>query len=442
MDRFLAMREHGETILFSDLLAEIPSDDVLCVLFPPQKKTWKQLATKRGLEILKLRLNGFRQPEIAEKMGLTPSQVAYASAMIKNSLYKSVPPYIDVDIPSLRKILGLEPKKRVGYTKLSELLQDMPSDEELLALFVERGNIVRPGGKPAPTNRDLQLLKMRNQDRSYDSIGEETGTDAKEVYRQISLTLNRVLRDLRIDLDVPSLHEPIQIRSDKQSPAQEEMEEKNTDLTTVEKPKGYLCKRWNQQIFVDESGIMKVREQAFQLESDYEPLVNMFYICGYKFVTENTAFDLALSFVGQNISDFEAELRRRAVKSTAARAKRNEERKKWADHVDGMSNMIIGIESIDLFETGFHIWLLLNTQYSYRQQTNYVRERHEDIVCFIDNELQNARKRDWRKSARLMSFANLVSVTVTRQNTVQYTYELKEGIQEILKKDTDEDGGK
>lgn len=107
MDRFLAMKERGETILFSELLAEIPSDDVLRVLFPAQKRTWKQLATKRGMEVLKLHLDGFRQPEIAKKLDLTSNQVAYASAMIKNSLYKSIPPYIDVDIPSLRKILGL-----------------------------------------------------------------------------------------------------------------------------------------------------------------------------------------------------------------------------------------------------------------------------------------------------------------------------------------------
>lgn len=41
MDRFLEMKERGETILFSELLAEIPSDDVLRVLFPPQKRAWK-----------------------------------------------------------------------------------------------------------------------------------------------------------------------------------------------------------------------------------------------------------------------------------------------------------------------------------------------------------------------------------------------------------------
>lgn len=129
------------------------------------------------------------------------------------------------------------------------------------------------------------------------------------------------------------------------------------------------------------------------------------------------------------------------MKSAAAREKRSEGRKKWAGHVEDMSNMVIGIESIDLFETGFHIWLLLNTQHTYQQQRDYVRERHEDIMLFVDHELQNARRRVWQKATRLMPFANLVSVTVTRQNAVQYTYELKNGIQEILKMDTDEDEG-
>ena len=438
MDRILAMKERGETMLFSELLAEIPSDDVLRVLFPPQKRTSKQLVTKRGMEVLKLHLNGFRQPEIAERLGLTLSQVTYASAMIKNSLYKRIPPYVDVDIPSLRKILGLEPKKRVGYTKLSELLRGMPSDDELLALFIERGNIVRPGGKPPPTSKDLQLLEMRRQGQSYDNIGEETGMDTKEVQRQISLTLKRILRDLRIDLDIPALHEPIEIWSKEQTSVCEKAEEKNH---IAKAPKGFLCQRWNQQIFVDESGIIKVKEQELQLSADFEPLMDMFYSAGYKFVVDNAAFDLALSFEGQNIVDFEAELRRRAVKSADARERRNEGRKKWAAHVDDMSNMVIGIESVDLFETGFHIWLLLNTQHTYQQQRDYVRNRHEDIVIFVNHELQNAWRRAWQKAARLMPFANLVSVTVTRQNTVQYTYELKERIQEILKMDTDENEG-
>ena len=40
---------------------------------------------------------------------------------------------------------------------------------------MERGNIVRPGGKPPPPSKDLQLLEMRSKGQCYDSIGEEIG---------------------------------------------------------------------------------------------------------------------------------------------------------------------------------------------------------------------------------------------------------------------------
>ena len=70
MDRFLALIERGETILFSELLAEIPSDDVLRVLFPPQKRTWKQLATKRGMEVLKYTWMGFANQKLRKSWTL------------------------------------------------------------------------------------------------------------------------------------------------------------------------------------------------------------------------------------------------------------------------------------------------------------------------------------------------------------------------------------
>ena len=100
------------------------------------------------------------------------------------------------------------PRELTGYKLLSELLRDMPSDEELIRLFIERGSI--RGGKRelAPTNRDLQLLQMKVQKQSYDSIGETMGMDPKEVRHQISLVLRRISRDLQIELDIPELYKP------------------------------------------------------------------------------------------------------------------------------------------------------------------------------------------------------------------------------------------
>lgn len=197
MNRFLEMKERGETILFSELLDDIPADDVLAELLPN--------ISQRELNVLKLRLEGLCQAEIAEKLNLTLGQVTYVYARIRKHLYRNIPSYIDVDIPPLRKLLDLSEKEQTGYRLISELLRDMPSDEELLSLFIEQGNSLHDEKTP-PTNRDLQLLQMRSQKRSYDSIGEEVGLSAEKVQRQISLTLIRISRDLKIKLDIPELY--------------------------------------------------------------------------------------------------------------------------------------------------------------------------------------------------------------------------------------------
>lgn len=213
MNKFLLMKERGETISFSDILKDIPEDSVLRELLPNPNGSGKKFITHRGMKVLKLRLDGFRQPEIAERLNMTPGQVAYVSADIKNCLYRGVPSYIDMDIPALRKILRLELKEPSGYKRLSELLQDMPSDDKLKRLFAERGNIVKTNIQRIPTHQDLQFLQLRLEGNSYESIGAEFHMDGKTVQHQISLTLQRISRDLKIEVDVPEFYKSRKITS-------------------------------------------------------------------------------------------------------------------------------------------------------------------------------------------------------------------------------------
>ncbi|NBI11524.1 hypothetical protein D1641_16160 [Colidextribacter sp. OB.20] len=207
MNKFLEMKERGETILFSDLLEDIPPNYVLVDLFPNKCNPAHLSVSRSALEVLKLRLKGFTQLEIAEQLGLSPSQVASRAKDVKNTLYMDVPSYFRIDIPALGKILNV-PIELTGYKLLSELLRDMPSDEELMRLFIERGATRGGKLKLAPTNKDLQLLQMRTQKQSYDSIGKAMGMEPKEVRHQISLTLHRISRDLQIELDIPELFKP------------------------------------------------------------------------------------------------------------------------------------------------------------------------------------------------------------------------------------------
>ena len=176
MDQLLEKAAHGEAIHFSDLLRNIPSDDILSKLFFNPKHPVNNGISKFGLEVLNLRLEGFKLSEIADKLQASISQVAYWSRRTRNCLLTGVPNYIDIDIPALRRLLHIS-QTMTGYTKLSELLQELPSDDELCQLDWERGKLPARSIRGYVTQKDLYILRQRLEGRSYGSICEELGWD-------------------------------------------------------------------------------------------------------------------------------------------------------------------------------------------------------------------------------------------------------------------------
>ena len=122
-----------------------------------------------------------------------------------------MPDYIDVDIPALRRLLHIR-QTITGYTKLSELLQELPSDDELCHLDRERGNLPARSTRRCVTQKDLYILRQRLEGRSYNSICKELGWDRVRLQRHIQATRMRLIRDLRIELDVPQLFTPFKPR--------------------------------------------------------------------------------------------------------------------------------------------------------------------------------------------------------------------------------------
>ena len=211
MDQLLEKAAHGEAIHFSDLLRNIPSDDILSKLFFNPKHPVNNGISKFGLEVLNLRLEGFKLSEIADKLQASISQVAYWSRRTRNCLLTGVPNYIDIDIPALRRLLHIS-QTMTGYTKLSELLQELPSDDELCQLDWDRGKLPARSIRGYVTQKDLYILRQRLEGRSYGSICEELGWDRVRLQRHIQTTRMRLIRDLRIELDVPQLFSPFKPR--------------------------------------------------------------------------------------------------------------------------------------------------------------------------------------------------------------------------------------
>ena len=211
MDQLLEKAAHGEVIHFSALLRNTPSEDILSKLFFTPKHPVNNGISKFGLEVLNLRLKGFKLSEIADKLQTSISQVAYWSRRTRNCLLTGVPNYIDIDIPALRRLLHIS-QTMTGYTKLSELLQELPSDDELCKLDWERGKLPARSIRGYVTQKDLYILRQRLEGRSYGSICEELGWDRVRLQRHIQTTRMRLIRDLRIELDVPQLFSPFKPR--------------------------------------------------------------------------------------------------------------------------------------------------------------------------------------------------------------------------------------
>ena len=65
---------------------------------------------------------------------MTLSQADHRLRKTVRQLTRYIPENIVIDIPALRKILEIQPFHFTGrYTKLSELLRDMPSDESAVS---------------------------------------------------------------------------------------------------------------------------------------------------------------------------------------------------------------------------------------------------------------------------------------------------------------------
>lgn len=198
---------HGqrqESVLFSEILEHIPPADQLSEFFPIPADPYKSDIKPFGLEVLKLRLEGLTLKQISDQLGVSYGRVRYWSQKVKNCLINGhISQRVTVDIPALQRLLRMEVSAPAKYTKLSELLRDMPSDEELSLLDRRYGKLARAGKRQAPfTHQDLYILQQRQAGRTYQSIGQELGI-SQDVLRRRILTARRILQwNLKIELDV------------------------------------------------------------------------------------------------------------------------------------------------------------------------------------------------------------------------------------------------
>lgn len=202
---FLERKANGEIIPFSELLLDIPTDEVLAELFPYNPKSQPYLS-HIGLKLLKLRLDGSKCEEIADMLHLTISQVKGRISGIKRKLqYGPIPDYIEMDIPDFRRLRGMEVPNSGSYAKLSELLRDMPPNEVLFQIDREQGNALGASTRRRLTHADLCLLQKKAAGQTEEEIGRELRMSHEKVRRTLLFIRRLLVKRLEIEIDMPEL---------------------------------------------------------------------------------------------------------------------------------------------------------------------------------------------------------------------------------------------
>ena len=89
--------------------------------------------------------------------------------------------------------------------KLSELLRDMPSDQELKEFAIQRGNVSGFGTKRMLNHEDLLLVQKKQAVKRNASIARELGIRPESVRFRLMWIRNVLKRNLGVQVDLPDL---------------------------------------------------------------------------------------------------------------------------------------------------------------------------------------------------------------------------------------------
>jgi hypothetical protein len=119
-------------------------------------------------------------------------------------------------------------------------------------------------------------------------------------------------------------------------------------------------------------------------------------------------------------------------KRKKARAAYHARVERWENQFAENGNVVLGIDykTVDVYDAGFSIWILLNSSVPYEQQKECLFHHPKQWLPFVMGEMR-ARKK-FQKYLDMMPYCKISKISLTRRNEAQVTFELKEGVVEAL----------
>lgn len=184
-------------------------------------------------------------------------------------------------------------------------------------------------------------------------------------------------------------------------------------------------------IFVDDQEIIR-RRYDYRAEDDITTLLLLLEYCGMEYKVPVAALTHVRKFYDKPFNDLVQFFKKYGAERMGDRARHKAEWERWTRQVDNMSNMIIGIDHIDFYDRGFHLWMLLNSLYTHKEQLEHLNAYRRKALEFALEELRVKKKAGRKRAVELLPFVKVISVVVTQQNLLHYTFELKDEVQQVL----------
>ena len=183
-------------------------------------------------------------------------------------------------------------------------------------------------------------------------------------------------------------------------------------------------------VYVDKN-IIKIKPYNPHRNYGYEMLEDIYHECGYVRFEPAVSGHIVYDFIGKTLDEFKEELKRRAKILAKHRGNSMKYFKRWIEQCETFSDIPIGIDKqIDDFETGFSVFVLMNSKYTRKKQADFIRNNKKKFIAFVVQEIKRLKK---RKYANLIPFCRVSNVMVTNRNEAVVTFELKEKLEDVLK---------
>lgn len=195
-----------------------------------------------------------------------------------------------------------------------------------------------------------------------------------------------------------------------------------------------LCRAYHDALYVDDFGKI-IKGTYKKLDSTDKSIIHDIAVeCGY---TERNhiecsfgGFDFLASFAGKPLEDLKKVLIARAERNKKEREKRHKQIEDWNSQKDEIKKFLIGIDKkIYDFETGFNVYVIMNTHNHKSEQVNFIKTHKKIFVSFVVGEIKKLKN---KKYSDLLTFCYISEITIKNNNEVVVTFEIKEELQEKL----------